>query len=287
MKWVDRIHRRMAEEPSRRGWVERVLHPEPEEPPPPVTADDGASNDRDGTSVASTHSPSRDTAPRRRSYNDRGDGIAPTTVAEIEAAERARRADQRAEAERQRETAERANGRMVAGAHPYPRKPGGGDRAGQRSRGRMLPPAPSGLPNPAAIRAMLLSSSWLTRSKRNDRWRLRTEAALCVVLAVEPGTPMTRICAMLPDEVLRLPLPPFAKRRVRKWLWLRAGWLGDSPSRKPSFLVPWLALPPRSNGKPRAIAWAIMRLLARRGAPCWRVRQLLRGPRWLESSTRC
>src|SRR5436190_3294278 len=118
-----------------------------------------------------------------------------------------RAAQQHVELEKQRMQGTHSIMRAGAAPPPYPRMPGGNCRYAQRSRARALPPMPKFQPMLDLLRTVVLNWRWSTRSKRNDLWRLRAAVALCVVLAVKRCTPMTRVCAMLPHEVLALPMP--------------------------------------------------------------------------------
>jgi hypothetical protein len=89
---VDRLCRRAQEGPKRRDWADRILRPEPDEPPPAPEEEAHRSQPSDDIGNASSRGHETNNNGHAASYRDRGDDFAPTTLAEIEAAERARRA---------------------------------------------------------------------------------------------------------------------------------------------------------------------------------------------------
>ena len=139
---------------------------------------------------------------------------------------------------------------------------------------RTLPPAPS-LP---VIRSTIYRVL-RNRGKRPSWSRVRTLAALAAALAVPSGWSLARFARLQPHEVEAFMaargVPPFAKRRVREWLDLREVLEPSTES--------WLSSH-CSQGLPHHLGYQMTRLLVRRGAPPWRIRDLLDGPRWSEGS---
>jgi CheY-like chemotaxis protein len=282
---IDRVYRLMAEGPKRRSWADRVLRPEPEPQPPAFPEEETPQSPPSGDiGNASRPGTNRDKWRRTRDYKDRGDGFAPTTFAEIEAADRERRADQRAEAVQQDEVHGTRQhdvhgvrvgkrGHVLAGLNPRSRKPGGRFRAGQRAPGRN-PPAPRIPVFPTMIEQVLLRP-WRTPGGWVNLFRRRALAAISVALALPPESSiMTKLCELRYHDLVMLDLrmPEIGWRHVIAWLRARQDMLGDAVA----FNTSWLAIPPGTNGRPRMIGWAMTQTLHRGGAPAWRSRELVR-----------
>ncbi len=140
------------------------------------------------------------------------------------------------------------------------------------NRPRILPHAPT-IPVLLGVVHTVLRN----RGKRPSWSRIRTLAALAAALAVPCGWSLARFARLQPHEVEAFMasrgVPPFAKRRVREWLDLREVLEPCAES--------WLASH-CSRGLPHHLGFAVTRLLARRGTPPWRLRDLLDGPRWIQ-----
>ncbi len=159
---------------------------------------------------------------------------------------------------------------VVAGILARSRKPGGRHRAGQRAPGRN-PPDPA-FPVIPELVLRVLRRKWRTKSGAPNPYRVRSLAALAVAMAVPRGTTMLEFCRMLPDEVLRLPIPREGRRWLRRWFRIREHWLDAVQNAATS----WLALPPMSRGMARMVGWGVQQTLHRGGAPAWRIGRLLR-----------
>lgn len=159
---------------------------------------------------------------------------------------------------------------VLATLLPRSRRPGGRNRAGQRTPGRN-PPNP-GFPVIPEVVLGVLRRKWRTETGEPNLYPVRSLAALAVALTVPRGTTTLELCRMLPHEVRRLRVPREGRRWLKRWFQVREHWLDGIQNEA----TPWLALPPMSRGMPRMIGWGVQQTLHRGGAPAWRIGRLLR-----------
>src|SRR5262249_97394 len=99
------------------------------------------------------------------------------------------------------------------------RKPGGRDRAGQRSLGRMVP-KPS-MEVKALVVEWVFDKRWQSKFRRPSPWRTRALAVIAAAMSVPRGTTIIQLCRMHPAEILKLTMPFGAWRWVFRWVGYR------------------------------------------------------------------